>query len=409
MTRSRSKSSRIARPRCAFAFLLPLFALLGACATLPDTLPASGVLGGQHFSVGVDSEEAAYLMEHYLAGARLRPEFDQRIDALYAERGEGGLPDRDALNRIADAFSVDFAAIYFADLINRAPANQLLRRSYEVHLARALKGYAVEEGRTLLPQAADYQLVFVPAYHYESHKNTGADLSDPRLALSDAGLTPQLVRTDEIGSIDTNALVVADYLRRNTAPDSKVIVVSASKSSPEVALALSALEPDYAGRIKAWINIVGTLQGTPLADEVLGDGPLSKYRAFVDDPGMHSMLTKRRRAAFKQIRTDEDLLIVNYIGIPVTGTISDEVRDTYIILRPYGPNDGLNLLADLIAPESVTLADFGRDHYMVDETLRQRTIALVNTTIQWLESCKHRRGGGWPTLASVTDCSLAER
>ncbi|HIP80095.1 MAG TPA: hypothetical protein EYH07_16755, partial [Kiloniellaceae bacterium] len=230
MTRWMRKPCRIARPRCAFAFLIPLLAMLGACATLPDTLPASGVLGGQHFSVGVDSEEAAYLMEHYLAGARLRPEFDQRIDSLYAERGDGALPDRDALNRIADAFSVDFAAIYFADLINRAPANQLLRRSYEVHLARAMQGYAVEDGRTLLPQAADYQLIFVPAYHYESHKNTGADLADPRLALSDAGLTPQLVRTDEIGSIDTNALVVADYLRRNTAPDSKVIVISASKS-----------------------------------------------------------------------------------------------------------------------------------------------------------------------------------
>ena len=73
MIDSRRKHLRIARPRCTFAFLLPLLAVLGACATLPDTLPASGALGGHHFSVGVDSEEAAYLMEHYLAGGASAP------------------------------------------------------------------------------------------------------------------------------------------------------------------------------------------------------------------------------------------------------------------------------------------------------------------------------------------------
>ena len=383
--------------------------LLSACASLPDTQPVSGVLGGRPVSAGVDSDEAAYLMQHYLAGERLRPELDRRIDAVYAQTPDPDLPDRDLLNRISDEFSVDFAAIYFADRVNRLPANRLLRETYEVHLQRALRGYDKAAGKTLLPQAAAYELIFVPAYHYESHKTTGADLADPRGALSDAGLEPQLVRTDEIGSIDVNAEVVADYLRERTRPDSKVIVVSASKSSPEVALALTALEPAYARRVRAWINIVGTLQGTPLADEVLGDGPLSRYRVFVDDPGMHSMTTERRREAYKRIKTHDDLLIVNYIGIPVTGTISREVRDSYIVLRPYGPNDGLNLLADLIAPNSVTLADFGRDHYMVDETLRQRTVALVNTTVQWLESCKARQGRSWASLTAGNHCGLASR
>ena len=185
-------------------------------------------------------------------------------------------------------------------------------------------------------------------------------------------------------------------------------MVSASKSSPEVALALTDLGSE-AARVKAWLNIVGTLQGTPLADEVMGDGPLSRYRPYVDDPGMHSMVTKLRRKAYKDFRFLDELLILNYIGIPVTSTISNEVRDSYMVLRPYGPNDGLNMLADLIAPQSVTLADFGRDHYLVDDTLRQRTIALINTVVEWLESCNARPGRHWTVLSAATDCSLAFR
>ena len=385
------------------------FGLLAACATLPDTTPASGSVGGRPVRVGVDSPEAAYYIERYLKGERGWTEIDGRLAALYAAADPQSLPGRDELKRLADEFSVDFASIYFAERVALLPANRLLRRTYDAHLARAMADYYQKSDRSLLPEAADYQVIFVPAYNHESHTNTGANLQTPRIALRAAGMTPRLIPTDEIGAIESNAERVADYLRRTTRPGDRVILVSASKSSPEVALALSALEPETASRVKAWINIVGTLQGTPLADEVLGDGPLSRYRPYVDDPGMHSMVTSLRREAYKTLRFPDALLVINYIGIPVTSTISKEVKDSWLILRPYGPNDGLNMLADLIAPNSVTLADFGRDHYMVDETLRQRTIALINTTVEWLESCAARPDGHWTELDNGSDCRVAQR
>jgi hypothetical protein len=44
----------------------------------------------------------------------------------------------------------------------------------------------------------------------------------------------------------------------------RLIIISAIKSSAEVALALTKLGPSETGHVAAWINAVGALQGTPL-------------------------------------------------------------------------------------------------------------------------------------------------
>ena len=43
------------------------------------------------------------------------------------------------------------------------------------------------------------------------------------------------------------------------------------------------------------------------------------------------------------------------------------------------------------------------------EPLRHRTIALFNTTVEWLETCGSRGGRSWAALTTVLDCSLAVR
>jgi hypothetical protein len=380
--------------------------LANGCTTLPANHPVTIVVAGEEIETKVDSEVAAYLANGYLAGERHQAEWDRRIDALYREHDGDSLPDRGQLKGIADAFSVDFAAIYFADLINRRPANGLLRKTYDRHLQTAKAAHAQGETPPLMPGAGGYDVVFAPGYHYRKYPETGADLAAPRRALSDAGLATDWIETGESSSIEANSELIAEYLRSRAPVGRKIIMISASKSGPEVALALSQLSREDAQPIKAWINIVGTLQGTPLADEVFGDGVLSGYRAEVEDAGLRSMTTSLGRARYRRFKTPDDLLIINYIGIPVTGTVSDLAQDFYMILRPYGPNDGLNLMTDVIAPKSLTLAEFGRDHYLHGKTIRPRTLALVYTTIQWLESCRKGVGMPWFSTKDTAHCGI---
>jgi hypothetical protein len=60
-------------------------------------------------------------------------------------------------------------------------------------------------------------------------------------------------------------------------------------------------------------------------------------------------------------------------------------RTGFLELKDYGPNDGLSLLSDLIVPAGLTLAELGRDHFLLDEEIDVRTIALAITVIRWLE------------------------
>lgn len=73
------------------------------------------------------------------------------------------------------------------------------------------------------------------------------------------------------------------------------------------------------------------------------------------------------------------------MGIPLTGSISSLARMGFVDLQTGGPNDGLSLLSDLIAPGGLVLAELGRDHFLLDEEIDITTVALAMTVIQWLD------------------------
>ena len=100
-------------------FLVPVVVcglLANACMGLHATHPVAGVVAGTKIKMGVDSELAAYFVGSYLAENRHQPNLDRRIDALYRDNSGHRLPGREELKRIADEFSVDFAAIYFREI-----------------------------------------------------------------------------------------------------------------------------------------------------------------------------------------------------------------------------------------------------------------------------------------------------
>jgi hypothetical protein len=352
--------------------------LLTACAGLP----ARGKVGKQTIATRVDSEAARYYLADYLAGKRTNPALDERIDRIYLS-AHNDLPDRDELKDLSDAFSIDFAALYLADRIARTPVNRRFRAVFDQAQAHARKAFP--ENRVRLPAAAaGYEVVFVPGYLYKRHPVTGADFAAPRAALQRVGLAHSFVEADEEGAVETNANLLVNAIRSRARAGRRLIMVSASKSGAEVALALTRLGPEGTGHVAAWVNIVGTLQGSPLADENLWQ-QLEDLIGRVNIAGVESLTTERSRRRFRAFRIPEHVLVTNYIGIPLSGSVSSLARTGFLQLRNHGPNDGLSLLSDLILPGAPTLAELGRDHFLLDEQIDVTTVALAMTVIRWLE------------------------
>jgi len=362
---------------CKFACLSAAAIFLSACAGLP----ARGRIGGNIIETRVDSEVARYYLANYLSGARRAAALDERIDRVY-HNAHDSLPDRNELKRISDEFSVDFAALYFADRISQRPANRNFRADFE--RASDFAHDALNGARLRLPSAAaNYDFVFVPGYFYKQHRMTGADLAAPRASLRRAGLADYFVETIEDGPIETNADLVVAAIRARAQTGRQLIVVSVSKAGPEVALALTRLGLDEAGSVSAWVNIVGLLQGSPLADERSLRWEEAVGQA--DAAGVESMSTQRSRQRFSSFHIPEHVLVVNYLGIPLSGNISVLARSGFWDLRTYGPNDGLSLLPDLIVPGGVTLAEVGRDHFLLVDEVDATAVALAITIIERLE------------------------
>jgi hypothetical protein len=237
--------------------------------------------------------------------------------------------------------------------------------------------------------AGAYEILIVPTYLYQRLPITGANLAAPRAALRRFGFATHFVETIEDGAIETNADIVAAAIKSRAQSGRRLILVSASKSGPEVALALTRLGDAGAGHVAAWINTVGALQGTPLADERLLT-EVEELIGPVDAAGMESLTTERSRRRFATLRVPGHVAVVNYFGIPVSGSVSSWASAGFAPLRKYGPNDGILLLSDMIFPGALTVIELGLDHFLLDRNIDVTTIALATTLIDWIEQ---RRAG----------------
>jgi hypothetical protein len=99
-----------------------------------------------------------------------------------------------------------------------------------------------------------------------------------------------------------------------------------------------------------------------------------------------SMTMAPRRARFAELRVPDGVLVVNYIGAPLTADIRPDVQADFEVIAPHGPNDGLTLLADAIVPQGVTVVERGLDHYFAAPDLDRRIAALAAALLGELEA-----------------------
>jgi hypothetical protein len=358
--------------RISTKLFLGAVALLTACAGLP----VRGRVGEQAIDTRVDSEVARYYLANYLSGRVSDARLDEHIAALY-RKPSGSLPDRAELKRLSEEFSPDFAAAYFADRIGRVPENRRFGETFG-EFRRAFT-----QNRFILPQgASEYEVVFVPTYLYKRLPIIGSDFAVPKKAMQKAGIAVHFVETIEDGAVETNAEIVATAIAARERSGRRLILISASKSGPEVALALTQMGVARTRHVAAWINVVGALQGTPLADErVLSD--VEDLVGTVDSAGVESLMTERSRRRFAGFHVPDHIVIVNYFGIPFSGSVSSWARPSFGPLSKYGPNDGILLLADMVFPGGITVTELGLDHFLLDRHIDAAAVGLVASVIAW--------------------------
>ena len=78
-------------------------------------------------------------------------------------------------------------------------------------------------------------------------------------------------------------------------------------------------------------------------------------------------------------------MILEYVGVPLSGHIGRSTRSRYDALSHLGPNDGLTLLADELVAGGVVVTDLGLDHYYRGPDIDVRTVALAHIAIDALE------------------------
>jgi hypothetical protein len=360
---------------------------LASCTSYPR-IPAAGDLAGKPIITTVDSKLAKYDLENSLDSSRKDPGLDHQIAGI-DERCRAAPLDRQTLKAISRNTSPDFAALFLTKQLLSNPKNLKFQTNYLAETKRIKLDLERNEWSEIArPALRRYEVLFVPGFHYLTDPSSGADFAHQRQFFDELGVRVQLIRTEEDGTVEENAAIIAATIRALRA---NVILVSTSKAGPEIALALGKiLAPDETARVKAWISVGGLIRGTPLADYattwpqswIVRLMFLYSRTGFQGIPGL---TTAASQARMEGIRIPARIMVIEYIAVPLSGDIYGSVRSRYVRLRKGGPNDGLTLLADELLPNGIAVIEPGIDHFYAAPDIEVKSVALANVVAEMLQ------------------------
>jgi hypothetical protein len=363
---------------------------LSACASYDPAIGAQGRINGHDIATTVDAPEAKYYLESYLDGLGRDPEFDATLDQALAKFSPSRI-DKEEFQVLATAFSRDLAALHLIKRLSEVPENDRIQAAYwrAIERLRALTSKNGGSFGSCRIKVERPLFLFVPGWLYRTNSGTGADFAGQRRLLTALGFETQLIATEENGSIDVNAEIVADHIRRVGQGAGPVILVSTSKAGPETAHALGhLLLAEESVAVKAWINVGGLLKGSPLADWG-SDWPnsllISLYFAFKGldiSESLASMTSARSLSRWQEETIPGHISVVNFVAVPLSGDITPGAEFGYARASGTGPTDGLTAIVDELAHGGATVIEVGLDHYYRDPEIHLKTVALTLTVIR---------------------------
>lgn len=353
-------------------------------------IPAAGTVAESRVVTTVDTQLAkSYLETSFAEG----PRYDQIkvVRALLAKYDQRAM-SRELLRGLTHETSVDFATLYFIrrTLMDQWNVQWQSRFAALVRELRARPSLSLRKDLEESLELSRFRFLFVPGFQYRTNPSSGADFAGPRTYLLSCGFDTRLVEVEEDGTIEQNAAIIAATVRKETSDGKRLVIVSASIGGPETALALGKLlSVDDLRPVAAWISVGGLLGGTVLADQA-ERWPMSWLAklAFLSQgidtralPGITTVSSRRRMA---ELRFQKSLLVLDYVGAPLSGQVAADVKGRWKTLARFGPNDGLTLLADEVLNSGHVVFEIGQDHYYRDPEIDLKALALACLVLEQL-------------------------
>ncbi len=210
-------------------------------------------------------------------------------------------------------------------------------------------------------------VTIVPGALYQEYPATGAD-GQPLIDLfTQLGIATERVPLKSAGRLQENRDILVDFFRSRQ--QSGGLLISLSKGSSDIKFALRDF-PHLLDSMSVWINMAGTLSGTPLIEWV-------RDRPIVDWLNRLSFLLRRRDYRFFTelerrkgglldfpLTIPKHLRVVHIAAVPLQRHARTRyARFSRHCFSKWGPNDGALMLEDLIGVPGEILPIWGVDHY----------------------------------------------
>ncbi len=359
-------------PRYVLITLCGLF--LFSCSATKGSHYAEGVIAGERIHANLDSDIAKYTLQN----SDSEP-VDIKSKRLQLIQSFEGVPSPDKLQRLVEEGSTDFASLLYLKAIT-SDSNNLSWQQKSYSLSGQLE--ASDKKKEIRRLFEKHHALLVPGWHWKTRSDTGADLKFQRKVLASYGLTSSLIETNENGSVEENAKIIAEVINEASSLNKSIILISVSKGGADTAFAIgNVLNIKQVPYLKGWLNIGGIISGSTLV-ELEMDTPAEWLSSigFSEDTPLTAVrsLNKEHANSRAGIMTYPDsMTIVNYVAVPFKSNLSKHAEYSYSKLAKYGPNDGAALIYEMLVPESNTVVEIGLDHYMRSLRAMRRAITLL--------------------------------
>lgn len=292
--------------------------------------------------------------------------------------------DAARLAEISHSIGIDAATALFYLHLCDSPENRTF--------LEALCGRDLPLGPQAPPaRAHGPKILIAPAALYREFPSYRGDGALVREAAAAAGLRSEIIPTGSTSGVRANAEIIAEFIDRE--PEPKIILASMSKGGADARYAFEAgWIPE--GRIQSWLQICGTIHGSPLANEVLHHDWLR--RALVNgylkvSGGSTAMVSDLAHGEPTVLSapaiSPPGVTVVNFLGFPMRRHLTGSSRKRHARLEHHGPNDGMLVLADSILRPGIVCPIWGANHHFHVPNL-ERLLAralLVLDQQSWVE------------------------